>query len=184
MVPTLSKSVGGQRILAFLLDYAIISIYLGVLFVVGFSLVRIGVLDSSPPSSPILADIIAFLLSVLPVTLFMALQEGSSLQATMGKRWRRLRVTTLSGGRVSMRRALVRSAVKFLPWQVAHTSLFHIPGWPTEVQFIPAGSLAGLILSQGAVVACILIILLSRSGRAPHDWIAGTRVVEEDHTER
>jgi uncharacterized RDD family membrane protein YckC len=184
MAPKFSKSLGGQRILAFLIDYVFISIYLGVLFVVGFSLIGFGVLDGAPPSSPILADLTAFLLSVLPVTLFMALQEGSPKQATMGKRWRGLRVTTIHGGAVSLRRALLRSAVKFLPWQVAHTSLFHIPGWPMEVQVIPTASLVGLILSQGAVLACILVILLSRSGRAPHDWIAGTKVVEDDRTER
>src|SRR5690242_14004509 len=95
------------RLLAFALDYIIISIYLAVLVGVSLALARTAAgpgfraLFSDPNS----AELTAFLLLVLPVLLYFAIFEASPWQATWGKRVMGLRVVTTTGARVGFARA-------------------------------------------------------------------------------
>jgi len=64
--------------------------------------------------------------------------------------------------------------VKFLPWQLAHTAVFHLAGGSTSLAF-----LALSIGAQVLVVASVLVMAIDARHRALHDWVAGTRVMEE-----
>jgi uncharacterized RDD family membrane protein YckC len=106
----------------------------------------------------------------LPVTLYFAAPSG----ATLGKRALGLRVVTERGDRVSFGRALLRAGVKFVPWEIAHTALWHTPGWPTAAR--PAARhWAGYGLSL-AVAGWYVAALFYGSRRPPHDRRARTRV--------
>jgi uncharacterized RDD family membrane protein YckC len=166
-----------RRLLAFAVDYLAVSLYIGLLLAAGISLYSVGLTRFGDDISPILMDFLAFSVTVLPVTLYFALCESGVSGATIGKRLAHIRVISLNGARVLFGRSLLRSAIKFLPWQIAHTSLFHIPGWPMAVETIPLPSLIGLIVSQGAVVLFALMIAFSKAGRALYDHLAGTVVV-------
>ena len=108
---------------------------------------------------------------VLPVILFFALQEGSARQGTWGKRKLGLRVTRLDGRPLPLGRALVRSFAKFLPWQIAHTCIFHIPGWP------PGWAIAGFGVVRLLVISYLATLGLSKSHRTPYDRLAGSKVL-------
>ena len=123
-------------------------------------------------------EIISFLLTVLPVTLYFAVQEGGPAHATWGKRRAGLVVVGMDGRPVRFGRALLRSAVKFLPWQLAHTSLLHIPGWPFEPTEPGPMVVAGLIAAQGLVLVYVGTMLFTPSHRTPYDWVAGTQVTD------
>ena len=125
---------------------------------------------------PVLFDGVAFLTVILPVILYFTWSESSEKKATWGKRRLRLQVVTTEGDRSSFGRALLRSAVKFLPWQMAHTGLFHIPGWPLAVTTIPTWVVTVFIILY-ALLAVYFLTLLVRPHRTPYDWIAGTMVV-------
>lgn len=88
-----------------------------------------------------------------------------------------LRVVHMSGERLSQGRALVRSVVKFLPWQLTHTCLFHIPGWPMETQEPPVWVIVGLVLVLVVIGFYIVTLVVSPTRRTPYDWVAGSRVV-------
>src|SRR6266700_6114714 len=115
-----------QRIGAFLLDYLIIAAYLVLLVIIsvglGFGPLRsvFRAMFADPNSS----ELSAFLLLVLPVILYFALFESSSWQATWGKRKLGLRVTGTHGERLSLGRSLVRSIIKFVPWELTHARLW------------------------------------------------------------
>ena len=65
--------------------------------------------------------------------LYFAVSEASPWQATLGKRALSIRVATHgAGGRLSFRRTLLRAALKFAPWELAHTVLWRVEGWPLE----------------------------------------------------
>ncbi len=136
------------RLLAFALDYLLIAAYAialaAVTFAASASPLRstLAVITATPASR----DAVAFVTIVLPVILYFALQEGSARQGTWGKRRLGLRVTALDGGQLPLGRAFVRALVKFLPWQIAHTCLFHIPGWPLAPTAPPAWVTGGFIL--------------------------------------
>src|SRR3984893_4254162 len=137
-----------QRIVAFLLDYLIIAGYLVLLVIVSIGL-GFGPLRSefrAMFADPNSSEISAFLLLVLPVILYFALFEHSSWQATWGKRKLRLRVTSIHGTRLSLIRSLVRSLLKFVPWELTHACLWRIPGWPLAPTSPAPIITAGLVL--------------------------------------
>lgn len=125
------------------------------------------------PRSPWAYDLQAFLTLILPVILTFAYLEGSGRQATFGKRRVHLVVTDAAGRPPGFRRALVRSAVKFLPWQLAHTAVFQLAAGSTSPAFVALS-----IGAQLLVVASLLLMALDDRHRALHDWMAGTRVLD------
>lgn len=169
-----------SRIKAFALDYLVILGYLAVL--TGASLaVSLGIGISTGIrdflAQPLVADLLTFFTVLLPVVLYFTFTESSPRQASWGKRRTGIRVVDAGGSRLSRRAALVRSLVKFLPWQLAHSSIYHIPGWPLNPGEIPWYSAVGLVLTWALVIAYLLTLLLGKTHRTPYDWLAGSRVV-------
>jgi uncharacterized RDD family membrane protein YckC len=168
-----------RRIAAFALDYLIIAAYL--IFLAAFgAFLTWGPLKGgweALTSSPLRMDLLAFVTAVLPVILYFTISESSKSGATWGKRRMGLRVVHISGDRLSCGRAALRSVIKFLPWQIAHTSLVNIPGWPMAPQALPRIVIMGLILAWTLVVFYILTLAAGQNRRTPYDWIAGSRVV-------
>jgi uncharacterized RDD family membrane protein YckC len=165
----------GQRALAFFFDYLLIVAYLLVLTAASFGLTAVA--GPLPTVSPYVFDLMVFAVAVLPIILYFTLLEGGGRQATWGKRRVRIRVTAVDRKPLTYRQSLIRSLVKFVPWQIAHTSLFHIPGWPGAVEAVGTASMVGLIVAQGLALLYILCLLFTPTGRAPYDWLAGTMVV-------
>ena len=166
----------GKRLVAFAWDYLWISLYIIILATISTSILSFFFDGSRLPSSPILWDAISFLTLVLPVICYFALQESSPRQATWGKRKANLIVTSLPAQRLSPTQAFTRSFIKFLPWQIAHTSLFHIEGWPFDVQDISVASTAGLTVTWILVGFYLASILFSKSRRTLYDWAGGSIV--------
>lgn len=171
----------GPRILAFLLDYLVISGYIVLLTLVSMLILNSG---AGPALSglfdnPVRADLFAFFVLILPVILYFALSESGARQATWGKQRLRLCVTDQHGGRLSRPRALLRSAVKFLPWQIAHTSLFHVPGWPMEATTVPTPSVIGFVVVWALVFIWLGLLIFHPARRAPYDLLAGSWVVAD-----
>jgi len=177
----MSVQYGGavKRLAAFGWDYLLIAGYIVLLALVS-SIVWLGLLGRAPGAAegqPWLYDLLSFATLVLPVILYFALQEASPAQATWGKRRAGLRVVSSSGGRLSTGRSLLRSGVKFLPWQIAHTCLFHIPGWPAAPEDPPAWVTGGFMLVFVLAGIYLAGLVMSREHRTAYDWIAGSHVV-------
>jgi uncharacterized RDD family membrane protein YckC len=168
-----------SRLIAFLLDYLVIAVYVLILSGVISLIFRnwLQPLAGRIFNNPSLFDLFAFLLLILPVGLYFALFECLPGQATLGKRRLGIRVAGADGRRISLGRSLLRSAVKFLPWQVAHTCLFHIPGWPFNPAAFPTWTIVGLAISLSTVVVYIALLVVNPSHRTPYDWVSGTSVV-------
>jgi uncharacterized RDD family membrane protein YckC len=170
------------RLQAFLIDYVVICAYLLLLGLAVYWLAN-GPLRLSWPSmveTPAQRDRLAFMTAVLPVIIYFAVQEASVSGATLGKRRMRLRVVNLSGKRLGFGEALVRSAVKFLPWQIAHTCLFHIPGWPLDPQPAPGWVVAGFTLVWIIVLLYLVSLFAAPSRRTLYDRAARSQVVVRD----
>jgi uncharacterized RDD family membrane protein YckC len=156
------------RLAAMAWDMPIIVAWGVVAAIVGFCMRE---LAGIRPSEPWQLDLEAFLTLVLPVVVTFAWLEASSARATPGKRRMGVIVATRGGGRPGIGRSLLRSAVKFTPWQMGHTAVFHLVAGSTALGF--------LILSLGAQAfsfASFLFMAFDREHRALHDWAAGTRV--------
>jgi uncharacterized RDD family membrane protein YckC len=68
--------------------------------------------------------------------------------------------------------AVVRSAVKFAPWQLAHSAVFRLVAGSQDAVWLWLASSAQLVVLGSAVT-----VAARQDGRALHDLVAGTRVV-------
>jgi uncharacterized RDD family membrane protein YckC len=171
-----------KRLKAFTFDYLIICGYIILLAAGTMVIVKVSGWLGTPlqwPENPILADLMAFITLVLPVILYFTFQESSPKQSTWGKRKAGIRVVNANGGRLARVQAFVRSLVKMIPWQTAHTCLFHIPGWPLAVTTIPSAVSVGFVLVYVLVGIYIASALISRKHRTPYDWASGSYVIVE-----
>jgi len=167
------------RLIAFAYDYLVILAYLAVLTAVSIvpAILSPHTISGLLFDSPLKSDFITFILLVLPVILYFTFGESSSQMATWGKRKAGLRVVNQNGGRITRPRAFIRSLVKFLPWQLAHTGLYHIPGWPLAPEAPPPfvlAAFAGVWLMVGAYIGTMLF---TRTHRTPYDWLVNSFVV-------
>lgn len=170
---------GWTRVRAFLFDYLLVAAYLIVLAGIG-TFLTFGPLASrwsGVLSTPVRTDLMSFLLAVLPVTLYFAISESSAGGATWGKKRMGIRVVGQNGGRLSRTRSLSRSCLKFLPWQMAHTAMLHIPGFPLSPGDPPTTSL--VLLGAAWLLVGVYFAGLSRlfGYRTLYDHIVGSSVV-------
>lgn len=157
----------GRRLGASGLDVGIVLVWAGATGALGALLRTLG----REPTTAAGWDAYAFATLVLPVTLTFAAFEASPRRATPGKRRLGLSVTDRSGRRLRPARSLARSAVKFAPWQAAHTAVFHLLDGSEE-----PGLAVLSIGAQTVVLASTVFMSLDREHRALHDLVAGTRV--------
>src|SRR5690625_6907242 len=88
----------------------------------------------------------------LPVSLYFVLCECSKGQGTLGKRKVGIRVVDGLGQRIGFSRSILRTVVKFLPWEIAHFGIWHIM-LPSEL------SESAVITVLSAVNVAILLYL-------------------------
>jgi uncharacterized RDD family membrane protein YckC len=163
----------GARLTAFAFDYLPILAYLSALVAVG-SFVGRAYPDAVAVAfgRPITAQAIGFLLVTLPVALYFALAEASPRQATWGKRRRGLRVVGPLGGRLSIGRSAARTALKFVPWELAHAGV-----WGLTLAGAEPAPFATVLLAAAWVGVGVNGAAIAWRRRAPYDVLAGTAVV-------
>jgi uncharacterized RDD family membrane protein YckC len=127
------------------------------------------------PLPPLAMNGIARVGRIASVVLLFAWRESGGRRGTLGKRICGLRLVHLGGGEVSFLRAMARSAIRFLPWHIAHSSLMRIPGWPFEPEAFGPAPVAGLALSRILVIWIAGICIAP--GRTPYDRLTRTSVV-------
>ncbi len=169
-----------KRLKAFAFDYPPISGIIILSAVAAITLTKITGFFGLPlrwPENPLLADLMAFITLIFPVILYFALQESSPRQATWGKRKAGILVVNANGRTLTKGQAFVRSFVKFLPWQIAHTCIFHVEGWPLQAVTPSPVVMAGFGLVYGLVGIYIFSALISKKHRTPYDWVASSSVI-------
>jgi uncharacterized RDD family membrane protein YckC len=109
----------------------------------------------------------------LPTWVYFTWSEGGHRGATLGKRLFRLKVTDLHGKPPGRGRALLRTGVKLLPWELTHlTVLTPTPWWADSAP----GFRAGLVLVYLLLGAYMLTMIFHPQKRGPQDLLAGTLV--------
>ena len=158
-----------NRLLAWLIDWFCILIWVAIVAAIGGVLYATGVIRTINPVS---GNIVAVIILIVPVTFALAWRESSSREATPGKRLRHLRVSC-GGARISFGRALLRNALKIaLPWELGHTVVFTLA---TGNGTIPAWIMPITALTYALPIVYVLTLFVG-DGRTLYDRIAGTVV--------
>jgi uncharacterized RDD family membrane protein YckC len=84
-----------------------------------------------------------------------------------------LRVVTTDGRRLSIPRSLLRSGVKFLPWELAHAAIWQLTAGDADA-LLPILLLA---LSYALVIANVATAVVHQEHRALHDLVGGTTLL-------
>ena len=117
----ISGSILGRRVAAFVVDVGLLFVVLG-----PTGALLQWILGVSPTTG---REIYATLLLTfsIPVWTYFTVSDASLRGATLGKRWLGLSAQARGGGRIGWARALGRTALKLLPWELTHTAFFLIP---------------------------------------------------------
>ena len=162
----MTQSLPLRRLVAYGVDSGVIVFYL---LLVGPALVY-GV--SWPwPGEPWRTQLLSLFCITLPVALYFALSDASRRGATLGKRVSGLRVVNLQGKRLPLAQSFVRSALKFAPWELAHTASYRIAASETVMAWQLEVVVISLLLASLYVVSLFL-----GAQRTPYDRAAGSYV--------
>lgn len=162
-----------KRIYAFLLDWLVIIVY-GIFVVGSISFVFRPYIEPLFSSSTITAELTGFFMITLPVSLYFILYECSKWQGTLGKRKMGIRVVDELGQRIGIMQSIVRTVIKFLPWEVAHFGIWQLilPSTLSEMTVLIILTAVNL-----AILFYLIIPFTNKRKKNIHDWAAGTMVI-------
>lgn len=166
-----------RRAAAYLIDIALLYIYIIGLFVASTALDSVFPFHDVMGESYALRHVVSFTTLTLPLVLYFILMERSGRQGTLGKSRMKLRVTDVSGGRASKRSVMIRNVVKFLPWEMAHTHIHINPEFITAGRTSVAGWVPGVVLPIVAMAVYAGMILARGDRRSLYELVSGTRTV-------
>ena len=110
----------------------------------------------------------------VPAWTYFVLSDSSARGATVGKSLLGLRVTRVNEGSVGMARALGRTAVKLLPWEITHLFAFALSARPGVS--LDVGQLIGLAIANVLIVVYLVVAAYTGGRRSVHDYVAATEV--------
>ena len=110
----------------------------------------------------------------LPLILYYTGTLGSSAQATLMMRWLGLRLEPVGGGPVGPGRALLRTAVMLIPFEVNHFFLV----WANSPEGIPNRLTLQYAVVGILILAFVVTAAMSPSGQSIHDRVACTVVID------
>lgn len=156
-----------RRIAAYLLDVLLLFAVLAPL-----GLTVLWFLGQTPRSGPAIALTLLWNFS-LPVWLYFLLSDRSARGATLGKRLLRIQVRTNRGEQVRPGRALARTAVKLLPWELTHLSAFALS---TDLAALGPLQVTGIALANVLALSYLGAVIATSGRRSVHDYLAATFV--------
>ena len=163
-----------RRLLAFVVDYLVMAIWLALLTAAAFATGAPDRLSLDTPGGRIIAHLTMFATVTAPIILGFAIMEASPLRGTPGKRVLGLKVMRADGERAGFLRTLIRNGLKFLPWEAAHIAIWYAPGQP----FVDRPAAWNVAVWIGALIVALVYAttLFSGAGRTPYDHAAGVTV--------
>ena len=167
----LLRSTLSRRVGAYLLDIVLLFVVLAPLgFVIQLAI------GWAPETGPEIYRMLLINFS-LPVWLYFILFESSGRGATIGKRLVGLQVELQPSATPKWPRILLRTGIKFVPWEMVHFASFALA--PADGSFTVLQS-SLLTLAWLLMFAYLFWAWRSRGRQGPHDRLAGTRIVAKE----
>ncbi len=165
-------SVAVRRVVAWLIDWGCILVWVAVTAAVGVPLYLGGLITAV---NIVALNLVGALVIVVPVVVAAAWCESRSFEATPGKRVMSLVVQT-GTARVQFKIALLRNFLKLgLPWLIGHAAVFAIVASSSAHETVPTAVWVLTALAYIFPIVWVLSLFIGR-GRTPYDRICGTSV--------
>jgi uncharacterized RDD family membrane protein YckC len=155
-----------RRAAAYLLDVVLLFVVLAPLaFLVQYA-------TGVTPTTPAGTWRLQLLEFSLPAWCYFASSDSSARGATVGKRLFGLRVVTAADHRLTLGHAVRRTAIKLLPWELAHLSAFALG---ERFDALTGLQVVGLAVANLLALAWLLAAFVSGGRSSVHDrWLATT----------
>jgi len=164
--PDKTGSIFAIRALAFLID-------IGILFLFGFLVAILLILVLGTPITPFQTYIRTILSFSIPVWIYSIGNDFSKSGSTLGKKIMKIHVITLKQDRLKLHQAILRNAIKLIPWEMVHLTFFGLSeGWSSFsiVQMIL------VIITYVIIFLYIIVMIKSKGTKAIHDYASHTQV--------
>jgi uncharacterized RDD family membrane protein YckC len=109
----------------------------------------------------------------LPSWLYFFLSDLSRTGRTIGKRIFKLQVISQRKERLGCGQAFGRTAVKLLPWEIIHFSVFALS---KDLGQLSPTQLIGLSIGNGLAFVYLIVTILTQGRRSVHDLLLKTEV--------
>ena len=173
----MQNSIVIKRLKAFVIDYLISLIYIGILF--GGTILISKFFDLKLDNvNPVNGEIIGFATLTLPVILYFTLSENGKYLGTIGKRKIGLQIVSKSLTKASIKQLILRNCLKFLPWELAHFFIYRLFYFNSLSKTTPDWVLTGLIVSQGLALIYLLCIIFTKNNQSVYEILSKTIVVK------
>lgn len=164
------------RLKAFAVDYLLIFGYLLLVLIV--SLFLIPSLQDLFQDSRLTAQLLGFLMVTLPVSLYFIITDSRIGKGSFGKRKMRIRVVDANNRSISVSRAIFRTALKFLPWELSHFMAYRmIYLGDGDIQLLDY-LIGGLIYTS--ILLYVLMAVFMKNKQSLYDRLAKTYVVKSN----
>lgn len=164
------------RLKAFIVDYLLIFGYLLLVMIV--SMFLIPSLQELFQASRLTAQVTGFLLVTFPVSLYFIITDSRICKQSFGKRKMRIHVVDANNRPISVIRAIFRTALKFLPWELSHFMAYRMiylgNGDVQLLDYLIGGLIYTLILLY------ILMAVFTKNKQSLYDRLAKTYVVKSN----
>ena len=164
-----------RRLIAFSIDYLLILFYAGLLFLSSLLIQYLSTKQLAEPS-PLYGQLIGFFSLTLPVFLYFLISEKSRQKGTIGKRISNIQVEMVGNRPATTQQLFIRSFLKFLPWEIAHTGVHWVLFYSRNNEQTPFWVYALLIVPQLAAIFYFITIILTKGNGSFYDKIAGTKI--------
>jgi uncharacterized RDD family membrane protein YckC len=163
-----------HRLKAFSIDYILILAYLGLLFVtVQYVVPSVQQLFTQ---SLAVAQLAGFLLVTVPVSIYFIVCDSTVRKQSVGKKVSGIQVVNRHGRPLSVRQAVVRTFLKFVPWEMSHFLVYRLV--LAGEQEMPVYVYAVAVFIYGLIFAYILTCAFSKRKQSVYDMLADTYVVK------
>ncbi len=153
-----------RRVIAYVLDIVLLFIVLAPAAFLAEALLG---LQPRTSSQIWFSAVMSFSIPAWSYFLFSDLSAG----VTIGKKIMKVKIHSTNGSKITFVRALVRTSVKLLPWELAH--LF---GFALVNQINQIAQDIGLISANLLIIVYLIILIVTSGKRSLHDLIAQTEV--------
>lgn len=156
-----------KRVIAFILD---ILILFPILFLLSIILIQV----LGPPVTPFQTYIRIIINFSIPFWIYSILNDFSKSGSSYGKKIMKIKVISSKNVRLNLFQAILRTAIKLIPWEMTHLTFFGLSETWGSFSII---QIVLVVIIYILIFMYIFIMIKTRGLKGIHDYISNTQVI-------